>query len=726
MNGPLDGGAGYDVLSLEGTNTVQSVVDLAAGTGSAQFINRLGGLQNQVTFTAISGIETLIGGDSVRDSFLGTAAGERFVGRGGNDSLTGRGGEDALFGGAGNDALFGGAGNDLLHGGAGDDYLDGGTGGIDTASYSNARPDGPNGALAAGDFGGVTVDLAAGTATGAQGSDTLIDIENVIGSQAGDVLRGDGRANALSGGAGDDLLDGRGGNDVLSLGEGNDTAHGGAGDDIFLLGPGNATLDGGTGTDRLVFGSVNGDATISVRTGSYSAVLAQSTPVWRDTGTSEARSWNGGLLTPRDIIETEAAFANSADDLTRSLPGASDPDADLFEIVFADVYAPFTGQFSGIEEIAAGLGDDTIEGSTGQEYLIGNAGNDVLIGGEMEDVADSAGAKVYRVYRATLDRDPDSAGFANWSARIEDGQPLQQVTQGFVNSVEFQNTYGALDNAGFVTLLYSNVLDRDPDAAGLANWVARLDGGMSRAQVVTGFSESTEFRNNTAANASAYVMASSGVSEKLDDVFRLYLATLDRAPDLGGLENWAERLASGTAYLTVANGFVASAEFRNSYGALDYEAFVTQLYRNVLGREPDPGGLANWTQRLAEGWSRAAVVQGLAQSVEFIEKSDDDFMAFMRATPGDSLEGGAGDDLIYGAILSDVFVVDAEAAGTDRVLLLDRWDSVDLSAFDYASAAEARSHLQEVGRDVVFADGDVRVVFANSALAVFDDVTLLL
>ena len=74
------------------------------------------------------------------------------------------------------------------------------------------------------------------------------------------------------------------------------------------------------------------------------------------------------------------------------------------------------------------------------------------------------------------------------------------------------------------------------------------------------------------------------------------------------------------------------------------------------------------------------MVQGLAQSVEFIDKSDDDFMAFMRATPGDSLEGGAGDDLIYGAILSDVFVVDAEAAGTDRVLLLDRWDSVDLSA----------------------------------------------
>jgi Ca2+-binding RTX toxin-like protein len=84
---------------------------------------------------------------------------------GGSDFVLGSSGDDILKGYGGDDSISGGEGNDLLSGQPGDDTLDGG-GGFDAAAYVTA-------------VGGVAVDLAMGTATGADGDDTLIDIEGV-------------------------------------------------------------------------------------------------------------------------------------------------------------------------------------------------------------------------------------------------------------------------------------------------------------------------------------------------------------------------------------------------------------------------------------------------------------------------------------------------------------------------------------------------------------------
>ncbi|MDU9415778.1 retention module-containing protein [Pseudomonas sp. zfem005] len=127
------------------------------------------------------------------------------------NTLAGGSGNDVLIGGVGNDTLNGNNGNDLLVGGAGDDALNGG-GGIDTASYVDATS-------------GVTVSLASAAAqnTGGAGTDTLSGIENLIGSNFGDVLTGNSGDNTLSGLAGNDTLIGNGGNDILSGGDGADT-----------------------------------------------------------------------------------------------------------------------------------------------------------------------------------------------------------------------------------------------------------------------------------------------------------------------------------------------------------------------------------------------------------------------------------------------------------------------------------------------------------------------
>ena len=108
-------------------------------------------------------------------------------------------------------------GNDLLNGGLGADTLDGGNG-TDTASYASATS-------------AVTVTLTAtgGSSAGADGSDTLVSIENVVGSAFNDTLTGNNNANILNGGAGADTINGGGGDDLLIGGDGGDALDGGAG-----------------------------------------------------------------------------------------------------------------------------------------------------------------------------------------------------------------------------------------------------------------------------------------------------------------------------------------------------------------------------------------------------------------------------------------------------------------------------------------------------------------
>ncbi|MEC3860463.1 DUF4214 domain-containing protein [Mesobacterium sp. TK19101] len=729
MDGVLHGGDGYDVLSMEDTlNSYRSEADLLVGTAYSYFNNALNNDQAYIEILSLTGIEELIGGDAIRDLFNGSNSGERLVTRGGDDTLNGRGGDDELFGGDGHDRLDGGSGGDLLHGGAGDDTLTGGVfpDEIDTASYSNSRFDGPEGAVTAGDLGAVIVDLQTGTATGAQGNDTLISIENVIGSHADDILRGDELGNALSGGAGNDTLEGRGGNDVLVLGDGDDSADGGAGDDTIIIGLGNAQVDGGTGRDRADFGLVTGSVTFDFASQSYQATLYRDVPVWRDDGTADARVWNGAALTPQDVIEVEPVFADSADDLTRVLPGLDDPDHDLFEVVFRQLPGLYAGQFSNIEEVSAGAGNDRLLGSSGRDWMDGGAGKDLLLGGAVRDIsAETTEAKVFRLYQATLDRAPDSGGFYSWVDGIDDGRvTLQQATAAFVNSPEFVNTYGTLDNGSFVDLLYMNVLGREADPGGRDGWVSSLEGGTARGNVVLGFSESAEFKLSTAKSASTYVTARDA-GDWVDEVFRLYQATLDRLPDFGGLKSWTDRLAAGESFDTAVAGFTGSPEFQTTYGNLDNRDFVTLLYNNVLDRAPDSGGLTSWLDRMATGTTRTEVLVGFSESPESRANSEAPLRAYMSAQTGDTMSGGIGNDILAGEISSDQFVWHAADLGRDVVMSLDLWDTLSFLDFGYGSAADARAHMIQTGQDVLFADQGVVVAFADMSLATLDQVSIL-
>ncbi|MFN8019528.1 MAG: DUF4214 domain-containing protein [Acidimicrobiales bacterium] len=101
-------------------------------------------------------------------------------------------------------------------------------------------------------------------------------------------------------------------------------------------------------------------------------------------------------------------------------------------------------------------------------------------------------APLVRLYVAYFKRLPDLGGFEYWRKKMVAGMKLDQVSARFAASNEFTTKYGNTTNTTFVTLVYQNVLGRQPDAAGLAHWVAKLDDGMSRGSVMTQFSESSE------------------------------------------------------------------------------------------------------------------------------------------------------------------------------------------------------------------------------------------
>ena len=105
--------------------------------------------------------------------------------------------------------------------------------------------------------------------------------------------------------------------------------------------------------------------------------------------------------------------------------------------------------------------------------------------------------KVLRLYLAFFQREPDAAGLAYWSGQLDKGVSIAAIANGFVSSAEFQGEYGSLPNDRFVTLVYQNVLIRNPDAAGLSFWLGRLSSGTSKGAMMTGFTESAEFIQRT-------------------------------------------------------------------------------------------------------------------------------------------------------------------------------------------------------------------------------------
>lgn len=319
------------------------------------------------------------------------------------------------------------------------------------------------------------------------------------------------------------------------------------------------------------------------------------------------------------------------------------------------------------DTLAGGLGDDILIGLEGNDWIYGEYGNDILIGGSGDNylfggdgvdtavfsgliggyahvsrssteggrngganvhsverlkfldgvksfVDDDLYSVVYRLYDAAFDREPDSVGLDHYVQRLAAGAKVGEILSIFAGSAEFQNRYGGADDATYVARMYQYSLDRQPDAEGLAYHTAALEGGLSRADLLTAFSESIEHKQLMSNRISMY-----GIwiqDEATIAVARLYDTLFDRVPDLGGLEHYRGVMDQGIGLQQFADAMVQSQEFRARYGDLSNTDFVQQIYRFVLDREADPQGLNVYVAALDRGISRAELAVLFSESPE--------------------------------------------------------------------------------------------------------------
>lgn len=218
-NDVIRGGAGTDAVDYRAAPrgvTVDLIKQSASGWGSDVFIS----------------VENAQG--SAHDDVL--------LGSPGRNILTGNNGDDDLVGRSGDDTLSGNDGNDYLRGEADDDDISGGSG-SDRVSFASAPRR-------------VRVNLGSSMATG-EGTDMLIGIERVSGSQFDDFIVGSSAGDVVYAGDGIDTVEAGGGNDRVYGGDDKDYLYGQAGRDSLDGQAGRDYINGGAGEDSCTSGVVN-------------------------------------------------------------------------------------------------------------------------------------------------------------------------------------------------------------------------------------------------------------------------------------------------------------------------------------------------------------------------------------------------------------------------------------------------------------------------------------
>ena len=376
-------------------------------------------ISNLVVSNWTEGVDTITINDTDNGAhnLIGSNYDDNINAIGGNDTLEGLAGNDILSGGDGSDVLFGGDGDDALRGGAGNDTLNGGanTAVGDTADLSAATT-----ALV------VTLDAGGNGTASATGidTDTLIDIENLIGGSAGDVLNGNASANRLTGGLGNDTLNGgantaagdtadlsaattalvvtldAGGNGTASA-TGIDTDAlidienliGGSAGDIFYGNAGANTMTGNGGGDTL-WGSYGADGaadTLIGGDGSDTYFVYETSDVVTETnadigtgGLDLVYSFSNRTLSANveyltlfgDNAALNSAIGNDGDNALNAMQyvgggGINFVDDIGNDVVFASYYA---------DTISTGMGNDTLWGSWGADGAA-----DAMTGGDGAD-----------------------------------------------------------------------------------------------------------------------------------------------------------------------------------------------------------------------------------------------------------------------------------------------------------------------------------------------------
>lgn len=183
------------------------------------------------------------------------------------------------------------------------------------------------------------------------------------------------------------------------------------------------------------------------------------------------------------------------------------------------------------------------------------------------------------------------------SAQADDSVDIPFEERGGIpaSMIEFEGTANSA-NARWLVNLYDQVFARSADLGGLDHWLARVAAGgeSSRLSVARSFLNSTEGAQNEANLA--------------------YVDLLSREPDAEGLTFWTDFLRTGSVNTLRFQHLASDEYFENSGG--QNEAYVEQLYSELLGRDIDPQGFSFYVDLLNSGTPRWWVSQTIYESPE--------------------------------------------------------------------------------------------------------------
>jgi len=162
----------------------------------------------------------------------------------------------------------------------------------------------------------------------------------------------------------------------------------------------------------------------------------------------------------------------------------------------------------------------------------------------------------------------------------------------------------------FVSGFYQIVLGRIPDADGLAGWAAFVTANCDAfgfGTVGDAFFDSLEFRTSSPETLNGLVTL-------------LYGVFLGRVPEPSGLAGWAG-VFRGERVSLATGSFIPSAEFQslvpNRHDPAQVTPVVTRFYTEILGRAPDPPGLAAWVNYIVATGDLEGAAAAFLTSPEF-------------------------------------------------------------------------------------------------------------
>lgn len=242
---------------------------------------------------------------------------------------------------------------------------------------------------------------------------------------------------------------------------------------------------------------------------------------------------------------------------------------------------------------------------------------------DLNDNKGSVKNLINQFYKGIYGREADNGGLEFWSSQVLDGkQSIADILLVFTNSEECKSKN--YTNEEYVKSIYTALFNRTPNNEELNYWVGVLESGNSRVSVLAINMNSKEFQENL---DNIGIKNKGTIDTSLDDrkgevkgiVENFYLGFHGRKADPSGANFWADQIISGNRSVAqVVDSFINSDEFKNK--GYSSEEYVKAVYKGILGREADIGGLNFWLNQIVNGGSKKYVLKCIFNSPEFQDK----------------------------------------------------------------------------------------------------------